>query len=167
MTPRFTPIPAWAIRASALVVILTLPLLAGVVHAWHQQRHLETSFEQVQQQLLAHQQAAKKITEKIRRQAKAQHAPPAVLDLLNPIGKALSEDVSLLEVDASLQQKQVRLEVAAKTLPALLDYSGRLQRIPATVELQNHRVASNKESAWPVSATLTLNIGNKGDSRYE
>lgn len=167
MTPRFTPIPAWAIRASTVVVILTLPLLAIMIHSWHEQQHLEASFEQVEKQLHAHQQAAKEITEKIRQQAKKKYVPPAVLDLLNPIGKALSEDVSLLEVDASLQQKQIRLEVAAKTLPALLDYSGRLQQIPATVELQNHRVEASKGNTWPVSATLTLNISNKGDSRHE
>ncbi|MHC9060944.1 hypothetical protein [Pantoea sp. y20] len=167
MTPRFTTIPAWAIRTSAVVVILTLLLLVSVVHAWHQHRHLEATFEQVQQQLLAHQQAANKIAEKVRRETKEKYSPPAVLDLLNPIGKALSADVSLLEIDASLQQKNIRLEVAAKTLPALLDYSGRLQQIPARVELQNHRVKPDKERAWPVSATLTLNIGNKGDSRHE
>lgn len=158
MTPRFTLLPPWSLRISLVVAIMMLPVMVGVFRAWQTQQQLTVMTDRTRQLLIAHQQAARNIVEKIRRQQKVNAVSPVVLNLLNPIGKVLSDDVSILEVDASVQQQRIRLEVSAKSLSALLDFSARLQRIPATVELQNHRAAQDKTGQWPLRATLNLKL---------
>ncbi|OON41343.1 hypothetical protein BTJ39_05105 [Izhakiella australiensis] len=149
-----------------MVAVMTLPVMVGAVGAWQTQQQLTAMTDRAQQQLNAHQQAARKIVEKMRRQQKVKAASPDALSLLNPIGKALSAEVSLLQVDASFQQQHVRMEVAAKSLPALLDFSARLQRIPAKVELQNHRPAQDKSGRWPLQATLNLKMDTHTEAKH-
>ncbi|WP_345828060.1 hypothetical protein AAGR22_13985 [Erwinia sp. HDF1-3R] len=161
MTPRFTLIPPGSLRVSLIVTLLTLPSIAGIGHAWYHHKQLTSFSKQIEQRLRTHQQAARTITDKIRRLQTSQPVTMAVMTLLDPLGRALSDEVLLQELDASIQQQQVRINVVAKSLPALLDFSARLQRIPAQVELQNHRTSADKNSQWPLSATLSLNMMEK------
>ncbi|MEW5561964.1 hypothetical protein AB1287_17240 [Enterobacter asburiae] len=167
MTLRFTRLPPWSLRTSLMVAVLTLPVMVGTFNGWQTQQQLTAMTEQVQVQLSAHQQAARKIAEKMRRQQKVQAASPVALTLLNPVGKALSAEVALLQVDASFPQQSVRLEVAAQSLSALLDFSARLQRIPARVELHNHRPSQDKSGQWPLRATLNLTLEANKETPHE
>ncbi|WLI78765.1 hypothetical protein Q5705_09580 [Kosakonia sp. H02] len=89
------------------------------------------------------------------------HEPDAkaamqVIGMLNPIAKLLMPDVAIVNLYAEPGKKRVRLEVKAMTLEALLDFSTRLEAIPARVELQNHSPAKGGDRKWAVNATLMV-----------
>lgn len=145
-----------------IVALLCLPLSIAIGHAWLQQQRLTAISEQTQKKLQEHQRAARAINEKLRQQKKIQPASPAALQLLTPIGTALSQDVALLRLNSNSLKQEVKLEVAAKTLPALLDFTARLQRIPAQVELQNHHSVKEKGTEWPIRAAVNLHFSKEG-----
>lgn len=150
--------PSWALRTSLVVVLLCFPLLIALGHAWSQQQKLMAISEQMQQKLQEHQRAARIINEKLRQQKKIKSISPTALQILTPIGAVLSDDVALLRLNSNSQKREVNLEVAAKTLPALLDFSARLQRIPVQVELQHHHSVKEKGTEWPIRAAVTLHF---------
>lgn len=166
MTPRFAPRPAWAWRVRLLAIIASLPL-AGLLmwsHATSQQLAAET--QQVQQQLHAQHQALRLLREAQQRQQQQQYlqqATPPALKMLDAIAAALPSDVVVRVAEVNIAQRSVRLEVNALSIGAVLSFNQLLQQLPAQVTLDNHRKTADKNSAWPVSAALTVDFPLKAN----
>lgn len=153
--------PPWALRISLATIMLCLSLLPCVIYSLHDLQNLMAKYEVTQRQLQEHKHAARIIQEKLQRQKKLQHATPGALQMLFKLGAALTDDVAILTLDASLQKQEVRLDISATSLAAVLDFTARLQNIPVLVELQNHHVAKEKESGWPIRATVNIRFPQK------
>ena len=146
---------AWALRTTFLALLFSLPIISGVVYDWMQLQIRTTTYEVTKQKLHEHQRAAAIINEKLRKKKKATDSASS-LTMLYPIGAVLTADVSLLTVNTSFDKQETRLEIAAQSLPALLEYVKRLQHVPVQAELQSHRLEKDQASRWPIQATVII-----------
>ena len=150
--------PSWALRTLLIVALLCLPLLVVTGHTWFEIQMLTVAHEQTHLSLSDYKRAECDIKEKLRRQRKDNYSTPIALQGLFPLGSVLSEDITLLTLAANFKEKSARLEIAATSLPALLDFTARVQLIPLQVKLQNHRMEKNRTQKWPVRATMNINL---------
>ena len=157
--------PIWALRAVPIVILLSSLLLAATGHAWYEMQALAEKYEQTYHSALDYKKAEREIREKMRRQRKQPYVSPIALQRLFPIGERLKEDIAILMLDANFKKKQTRLEIAAKSVPGLLDFTARVQKIPFDVKLNDHRMEKEKSQLWPVRATMNINLSaeNSGD----
>lgn len=148
----------WALRILFFTLLLSLPLLVEIGNGWLKYQAFTEMYEITQKKLQAHQQAARKIHEKLTKQRRLKRTLIPELQQTFPIGAALSNEVSLLMLSFNFEKREARLEVAARSLPTLLDFTERLQQIPAQVNLQNHRLDQTAEDGWPIKATLNIHL---------
>ncbi|AFI89653.1 hypothetical protein EXT68_02830 [Pectobacterium parmentieri] len=148
----------WALRTSLLVILLFFPLMAGITYNWLQLKSLNKNHEQTQRMLFEHRRAEQKIKEKTRQLEKTNSTNPIALKSLFPLGTALGDDIAILTLNASFKKHDVRLNIAAKSLPALFDFIARLQKTRLHVELQHHQIAKNEKQDWPIMAEVNIHL---------
>jgi len=155
--------PPWALRILLMVTILCVPLLAGISKNWFALQTLTENYEQTQEKLLAHKQAERMIKQKSHQKEKFQPTIPSVLKTLFPLGMVLNENIALLTLDLNVKNQDIALDIAAKSLPVLLDFTEKLQHMPAQVELKKHNVAKDKTGDWPIRASINIHFpGDEG-----
>lgn len=157
MTPRFTPRPSLAPLLITVVIILSLALGTGLAVSFNKHHRLSVEYRSVSQQLQQYQQTLADAQSRLAKLRATGSMPrQEVMKLLNPIGERLGQHITLLSVTASMPQRSVTLVLQASSLTELMDFSHRLQTIPAQVELQQHS-GTDKTSGWGiVKATLTV-----------
>lgn len=148
----------WELRTSLLVTLLCFPLMAGITYNWLQLKNLNNNHEQTQRVLLEHRRIEQKIKEKIRQLEKTNSTNPITLQSLFPLGAALGDDIAILTLNASFKRHDMRLNIAAKSLPTLFDFIARLQKTPLRVELQHHQIAKNEKQDWPIMAEVNIHL---------
>lgn len=82
----------------------------------------------------------------------------SIISMLNPVAQLLSPDIAIVSLDANPDKKVITLEVNTTSLAALLDFSARLEQIPAEVELRNHTPTKQANDKWAVNSTLMINF---------
>lgn len=161
MTPRFSLTPPWARYVLVATTLVSLTLSGLILHERTTQHQLAEEITEAQQTLQTQQQALRKLREaqqKILRQQQKQQTTAQALVLLENIGSVLHPGVALRAADVNPARHNIRLEVSAKSLAALLEFSQALQKLPAKVVLENHRDAAEKSPEWPVTAVLDVSF---------
>lgn len=151
--------PPLTIKASLLLLALTVPVLLGVQVERQHQRTLLAQLADEQQQLLAHQQAAETIRARQlsfnKVPAARQESTPRLAGLAT-LAHVWQDNVALLSLDLDARQQRIRLELASQSLDSLLDFVSRLQQTPARVGLENHSRDPSLPPPWQIRATLNL-----------
>lgn len=161
MTPRFSLTPPWARYVLVATTLVSLTLSGLILHERGTQHQLAEETTEAQQTLQTQQQALGKLREaqqKILRQQQKQQTTAQALVLLENIGRVLHPGVALRTADVNPSSHNIRLEVSAKSLAALLEFSQALQKLPAKVVLENHRDTAEKSPEWPVTAVLDVSF---------
>lgn len=154
-------IAPWALRIWLVVILLCISVLAGIAYSWLKIPPLKNIQTQTHSKLLVHQRAERDIKEKLRRQNNLTQTAPDVMKLLFPLGHVLTEDIAILRLDAQFNKESVCLEVAGRSLPALLDFISRVQKTPLQIELQNHRFEKEQAQEWPIRATMDIHLSTE------
>lgn len=166
MTPRFSLTPPWARYVLLATTLTSLTLTGLILHERSTQQQLALETNEAQQTLQTQQQALRKLREaqqKILRQQQKQQTTAQALVMLEDIGKVLHPGVALRAADVTPSRHSIRLEVSAKSLAALMEFSQALQTLPAHVVLENHRDAAEETPEWPVTAALDVSFQEERD----
>lgn len=159
MTPLFTRYPPLAARTLLLAVIGCLPLAGLISHDMLLQHKQTQQTLQLKQQLEIQHQQLREFRAAQRRLLQQQHArntPQQVIAMLDSIASRLTPDITVVASNADGRTSRVHLTVHAKSLNALLAFTHRLETLPVSVELDNHRHSADKYPDWPVEAAIDV-----------
>jgi General secretion pathway protein L (GspL). len=159
MTPLFSDSAPWSPRLLLVTGLVCLPIAWLLVQETFYQRQVEEHTLQVRQQLDTRKATLKRLQElqqhRLKQAERLKSVPPAVA-LMDRVASVMQSDVILQAIDIHPAQREVRLNVNASSLDAVLALSERLQKLPARVVLESHRTSGDATPAWPVIASLTV-----------
>ena len=159
MTPLFSDSAPWSPRLLLVTGLVCLPISWLLVQETLYQRQVEAHTRQVHQQLETRKATLKRLQEmqqhRLKQAERLKSVPPAI-ELMDRISSVMQPDAILQAIDIHPAQREVRLNVNASSLDAVLALSERLQQLPARVVLESHRTSAEAMPAWPVIATLTV-----------
>lgn len=148
------PRAAWPVMAG--VVLLTGGLLLASVKDYQRRDALQHHHQRLLETVAKRDEIVRGLSARMKKHQPDARAAMQVVAMLNPLAKLLMPDVAIMNVSVEPQKKTVRLQVKAMSLEALLDFSTRLEAIPARVELQNHTPSKELSQKWAVNATLIV-----------
>lgn len=152
----YSPRPIYAWPVILVVSALAVYLLLVSMKSYQLRNVLRDQHQQLIETVAKQDEIVRGLTARMKKHQPDAKASMQVVAMLNPIAKLLLPDVAIMNLNAEPEKKQVRLEVKALSLEALLDFSTRLEAIPAQVELQNHTPAKGVSQKWAVNATLLV-----------
>ena len=151
---HYRPRAAWPVMG--VVLLLTGGLLLASMKDYQRRDALQRQHQHLLETVAKRDEIVRGLSARMKKHQPDARAAMQVVAMLNPLAKLLLPDVAIMNVSVEPEKKVVRLQVKAISLEALLDFSTRLEAIPARVELQNHTPSKELSQKWAVNATLIV-----------
>jgi hypothetical protein len=139
-----------------IALILSLYLCVTMFDQYQEHQVLDQQNQHMAAAVDRQNEIARALKVKAQQNQTNEKASVSIISMLNPVAQLLTSDIAIVSLDANPNKKIVTLDVSATSLSALMDFSARLEQIPARVELKNHTPAKNATDKWAVNATLMI-----------
>lgn len=148
--------PVYAHLIIFIALILVLCLSITLLKQYREQQVLNQQYQQMSEAVAKQEEITRALKARAKNNQLNDKASLSIISMLNPIAQVLTPDIAIVSLNAEPDKKSVTLDVSTKSLAALLDFSARLEQIPARVELKNHTPAKNATDKWAVNSTLMI-----------